>query len=113
MTPPTFRRVVTGHDPDGAAVFLSDGTPPHTVSMPDGMGVSDLLWLDGPPRTPDDGEDRDGAFDLEPPPGGLSVRIISIPTARRGRDATPNGGSVSPARTPSVRACTPPTRSTS
>ncbi len=79
MTPPTFRRVVTGHDPDGAAVFLSDGTPPHTVSMPDGMGVSDFLWLNGPPRTADDGEDRDGAFDLEPPPGGLSVRIISIP----------------------------------
>ena len=79
MTSPSFRRVVTGHDRDGAAVFLSDGTPPHTVAMPDGMGVSDFLWLNGPARTADDGEDREGAFDLEPPPGGLSVRIITIP----------------------------------
>lgn len=79
MTSPTFRRVVTGHDRDGAAVFLSDGAPPHTVSLPDGLGVSDFLLLNGPARTADDGEDREGAFELEPPPGGLSVRIISAP----------------------------------
>lgn len=79
MTSPNFRRVVTGHDRDGAAVFLSDGMPPHSIATPDGVGVSDFLWLNGPARTADDGEDRDGAFDLEPPAGGLSVRIIRIP----------------------------------
>jgi quercetin dioxygenase-like cupin family protein len=73
------RRVVTGHDRRGAAVFLSDGTPPHTVSTPDGLSVSELLWLNGPARTADDGGDREGGFDLEPPPGGLSVRIITFP----------------------------------
>ncbi len=54
MTQPEVRRVVTGHR-DGQAVFLSDGSPPHTVATPDGVRVSELLWLDGPPRTPADG----------------------------------------------------------
>ena len=80
---------------------------------PTACGVSDLLWLDGPPRTPADGEDRDGAFDLEPPPGGLSLRIISIPAAAPRTRPTTNVGSASPAKIPSGRACTPPTRSTS
>src|SRR5436309_14594455 len=75
----SVRRVVTGHDDDGNAVFLSDGTPPNTVVSPAGFAVSDILWLDGPPKTTDDGEERDGTFDLEPPPGGLSLRIISFP----------------------------------
>jgi mannose-6-phosphate isomerase-like protein (cupin superfamily) len=74
------RRVVTGHDEGGRAVFLSDGTPPNTVSTPTGIAVSEVLWLDGPPRTPDDGmQERVGAFELEPPPGGASLRIITIP----------------------------------
>ena len=73
------RRVVTGHDAKGRAVFVSDGTPPKTIVSPAGYAVSELLWLDGPPTTPDDGRDRDGGFDLEPPPGGLSMRVIQIP----------------------------------
>jgi mannose-6-phosphate isomerase-like protein (cupin superfamily) len=79
MTLPRFRRVVTGHDQDGSAVFLSDGAPPHMFATPEGVGVADLLWLNGPPRTADDGEDLEGAFDLEPPPGGCSVRILCFP----------------------------------
>ena len=75
------RRVVTGHDDEGHAVFVSDGAAPHTVTTSAGYGVSDLLWLNGPATTADDGEERAGAFDLEPPPGGLSVRIIRIPPA--------------------------------
>jgi len=78
MTQPEVRSVVTGHR-DGRAVFLSDGSPPHTLATPEGVRVSELLWLDGPPRTPADGRDVDGAFDLEPPPGGLSLRIITFP----------------------------------
>jgi mannose-6-phosphate isomerase-like protein (cupin superfamily) len=74
------RRVVTSHDADGRAVFLSDGTPPNTLVAPNGIAVSEVLWLDGPPRTADDGlQDREGAFELEPPPGGASLRIITIP----------------------------------
>jgi mannose-6-phosphate isomerase-like protein (cupin superfamily) len=73
------RRVVTGHDEQGRAVFVSDGTPPNTVVSPAGFAVSELLWLDRPPQTADDGRDREGAFDLEPPPGGLSMRVIRFP----------------------------------
>jgi mannose-6-phosphate isomerase-like protein (cupin superfamily) len=78
MTQPAVRRVVTGFQ-DGRAVFLSDGLPPHTAATGDGLCVSDLLWLDGPARTPADGEEPEGGFDLEPPPGGLSLRIITFP----------------------------------
>jgi mannose-6-phosphate isomerase-like protein (cupin superfamily) len=74
-----LRRVVTGHDAEGRAVFVSDGTPPNTLVSPAGFAVSDVLWLNGPPKSADDGEERDGTFDLEPPQGGMSVRIISFP----------------------------------
>lgn len=75
------RRVVTGHDAEGRAVFVSDGRPPNTVETPEGYAVSEILWLDGPPKTADDGADRVGAFELEPPAGGLSLRIIRIAPA--------------------------------
>ncbi len=81
-----FRLVETGHDDHGRAVFRFDGTPPHSVVTPDGIGVAEHLWLDGPPVSADDGRDRAGSgFDLEPPPGGASVRIIRIPPPAPGR----------------------------
>jgi quercetin dioxygenase-like cupin family protein len=73
------RRVVTGID-DGKAVFRSDGAPARTIDVPGGVGVSELLWLDGAPTSVDDGRDRDDdGYPLEPPPGGASVRIIRLP----------------------------------
>lgn len=75
------RRVVTGHV-QGQATFTSDGTPPRTIAMPGGSGVSELLWLDGPPADVDAGGDRDGGgFPLEPPTSGLSARIVALPSA--------------------------------
>jgi mannose-6-phosphate isomerase-like protein (cupin superfamily) len=72
--------VDTGHDAGGRAVFLADGPPPHAVSVAGGPGVAEHLWLNGPATSADDGEERAGAgFDLEPPPGGCSVRTIRIP----------------------------------
>jgi quercetin dioxygenase-like cupin family protein len=73
------RRVVTGID-EGKAVFRSDGAPVRTIDVPGGVGVSELLWLDGAPTSVDDGRDRDDdGYPLEPPPGGASVRIIRLP----------------------------------
>jgi quercetin dioxygenase-like cupin family protein len=73
------RRVETANV-DGRAVFRSDGTPPRTVEIPDSAAVSEVLWLDGPALTADDGRDRDDpGFALEPPLGGASVRIIRMP----------------------------------
>jgi quercetin dioxygenase-like cupin family protein len=83
----TYRRVETGHDQDGRAVIRSDGPAPRTVHTPSGVAVSELLWLDGPVRTVDDGRDRDDAgFPLEPPPGGASFRIITMPAPANGAD---------------------------
>jgi quercetin dioxygenase-like cupin family protein len=75
-----FRLVETGHDADGRAVVRFDGTPARAVTADAGFGVAEHLWLDGVPTTADDGAERaGGGFDLEPPPGGASVRIIRIP----------------------------------
>jgi quercetin dioxygenase-like cupin family protein len=83
----SYRRVETGHDQAGRAVIRSDGTAPRTVQAPSGVSVSELLWLDGPVRSVDDGRDRDEAgFPLEPPPGGASFRIITMPPPATGVD---------------------------
>jgi mannose-6-phosphate isomerase-like protein (cupin superfamily) len=75
----SVRRVVTGHR-GGSAAFLEDGVPPNTVAAPNGLGVTELLWLDGHPADSTAGIDRtDGGFPLEPPAGGLSSRIIRMP----------------------------------
>ena len=73
------RRVVTGHDEAGRPVIRADGPPP-LVEAPTGVAVGELLWLDAAPVGVDDGRDRtEGGFPLEPPPGGLSVRVIRLP----------------------------------
>jgi len=78
------RRVVTGHDDDGRSVIRADAQP-LVVEAPTGVAVGELLWLDGAPVGVDDGRDRtEGGFPLEPPPGGLSVRVIRLPPASPG-----------------------------
>jgi quercetin dioxygenase-like cupin family protein len=82
------RRVVTGVDGAGRAVIRSDGPPPVLVEAPTGPAVGELLWLDGAPAGVDDGRDRtEGGFPLEPPPGGLSVRLIRLPPSPPGTAA--------------------------
>jgi quercetin dioxygenase-like cupin family protein len=69
------RRIVTG--PTG---IVADGPAPHTVDLPGGVGVSELLWLTGPVATVEDPYDRtEPGFALEPPAGGASVRVIRLP----------------------------------
>jgi quercetin dioxygenase-like cupin family protein len=78
------RRVVTGID-GGRAGFRSDAAPERTIDVAGGVGVSELLWLDGAPMSVDDGRDRtDDGYPLEPPPGGASVRIIRLPAPAAG-----------------------------
>ena len=57
------------------------------MQTPNGIAVSELLWLDGPVRSVDDGRDRDDTgFPLEPPAGGASFRIIAMPPPAAGAD---------------------------
>lgn len=75
----SLRRIVTGHR-EGRPVVVEDGVPPATIGAPTGFGVSEVLWLDGPPTGADAGGDRTGrGFPLEPPAGGMSFRVIRMP----------------------------------
>jgi quercetin dioxygenase-like cupin family protein len=75
-----IRRVVTGHDPSGRPVIVSDGVPPRTVTSEAGHGLSELLWFTSPARTPEDGTDVVpellGRF---PGPGAATCRLIRFP----------------------------------
>ncbi len=74
-----LRRVVTGFDPAGRAVFTHDGTAPNSIES-DAVGVSEIFWADQWPLELDHDPDRTSkGFPLEPPPGGLSARIIRMP----------------------------------
>ena len=69
------RRVVTGHNPEGEAVVVSDGEVP---SIPIGGkgSATTLIWnRDDPGRFPDDGSQpiMSAAF---PPPGGCSLAVM-------------------------------------
>ena len=77
----SVRRIVTGIDANGQAIFVSDGPPPRMVEAPTGTAVADLWNVFGPPSDPSDGGDlpAGGAFELEAKPGGLWWRLIRLP----------------------------------
>lgn len=80
MDPFTVRRVVTEVDVEGRSTWRGDGAPPSLVAGPDGTGVADVWALDAAPTSIADGMDSLGdGFTLEPPPGGLTWRIIRLP----------------------------------
>jgi hypothetical protein len=47
-----MKRVVTGHGPDGKAVFVSIGAPPRTVTSQNGGQVTYCWGTAGPPVVP-------------------------------------------------------------
>lgn len=76
-----FRRVVTGHDPDGKAICVSDATATSILQRPARPGVTMTnLWrttttpaeFDGPEET------VDGPFLLDPPSNGSVFRVIEF-----------------------------------
>jgi mannose-6-phosphate isomerase-like protein (cupin superfamily) len=93
MTMPV-RRVVTGHDANGHAVFASDAlVDPTTVALLPGAAFHQLWGADATPSLPDDGSPptaatyfpsvggfRFGMFSL-PPDGSVSVGDIDMAAA--------------------------------
>ena len=75
----SVRRVVTGFDEAGAEVFTDDGDAPNAVTLGP-IGVSEMLWIEGPGlHIADDPDRTTPGFPLEPPAGGSSVRVIRMP----------------------------------
>ena len=77
------RRVVTGHDANGKAVFVSDeAVTPITAAMAPGAEWHNLWGADTPPHFPDDGATPD-ALRYFPPVGGFRFVFFSIPPGDR------------------------------
>src|ERR1700689_409730 len=78
-----IRRVVTGHDPDGKSVVLSDGPPPQHHSMQGGSVGADFVEIWSTPQAVPEltsapaAEPNERAFPIMPPAGHL-LRIIEI-----------------------------------
>lgn len=76
------RRVITGHDADGASVFIEDGLAPNVkemASMP-GLALTDLWETAGAPASNVGGKDAAARpVRLEPPKNGTILRIVEFP----------------------------------
>jgi mannose-6-phosphate isomerase-like protein (cupin superfamily) len=71
------RRVVTGHTPEGRAIFVSDGEVP-TMSIGDRGSSATLLWgRDEPGHFPDDGS-QPTISAVFPPPGGCAAAMMEL-----------------------------------
>jgi len=78
-----IRRVVTGHDEHGKAVFVGDElVPPITVSLIPGYEFHRLWGADQTLSFPDDGSRPDGVRYF-PPVGGFRFGFFTIPPDRQ------------------------------
>ncbi len=77
------RRVVTGHDAEGRAVFLEDGAVPRVqrIGGPKGPLFFEV-WNTGATPAPIDhasGEPPETGIQLAPPKNGTRIRVLDIP----------------------------------
>ncbi|MEV8637254.1 cupin domain-containing protein [Streptosporangium sp. NPDC051023] len=75
------RRVVTGHNLDGDSVFLTDGPPPVSHTLPDGVVFQEIWATDATPApiAPDEPEPGDRPLSVPPGPHGTVVRVVVTP----------------------------------
>lgn len=79
------RRIVTGHDPEGRTVFLSDAPSPHVMHLPgvSNFGVTDLWRTQASPARNDGPDDTCGMpITLAPPASGSVFRMVEFPPDR-------------------------------
>jgi hypothetical protein len=77
----TPRRIVTGHDLDGAAIILSDGQPDRVLSVSENGPIFYELWntRESPAIIDRQGrEPSESGIILAPPAGGTRIRILDI-----------------------------------
>lgn len=73
------RRIVTGHDVRGRAVFVADGPTPNVWEAPDGGPVFELWNHAGAPDNSAEFVDPIlGPASFPPPPGGSVLRIVDF-----------------------------------
>jgi quercetin dioxygenase-like cupin family protein len=79
--PWTPRRVVTGHDPGGTSVFLSDGAPTVVRTAPDGAVFHEVWCADAMPApvTAAEPEPTERSLTVPPAPNGTKIRINEFP----------------------------------
>jgi hypothetical protein len=76
-----IRRVVTGHDQHGKAVFVSDQrVPPVEVAVLPGFAFHRLWGADQAPHFPDDGT-MPSCHEYFPPLGGFRFAFFTLPPA--------------------------------
>jgi len=76
------RRIVTGRDSNGRAVFVSDGTPPWSKQFEHTPGfASTVVWTAASPhRTPNDGRDETpNMTNFVPAPGASRFVVVTFP----------------------------------
>jgi hypothetical protein len=78
-----MRRIVTGHNDQGKAVFINDNEPPRRISFDNLSGLEFIeLWAtDGTPSIPVDHDDPTIAMSsFVPAPVGTRFRIVNFPS---------------------------------
>jgi len=83
MTTAPFRRIVTGHNAKGEAIFLEDGPPPRVARIGEEFGPWFYeVWntRETPARIlPDGCEPPEDGISLAPPLNGTRIRVLDIP----------------------------------
>jgi mannose-6-phosphate isomerase-like protein (cupin superfamily) len=85
----SIRRIVTGHDPDGKAVVLSDSAAPNVKVRPVVGITSTLVWVtDESPADISGSADRaDRQIGVSPPRNGSVFRIVDFPPGKEMSEA--------------------------
>ena len=80
--PKAFRRVVTGHNAQGRAIFVSDGSAPAVYDRGPGATAVTELWETGATPASNAGNDDPTAGRpqrLPPPKNGSKFRVVEYP----------------------------------
>ena len=79
----SIRRVVTGHDPDGKSVIVSDGAAPQFHDRPNFAEVWNTAGSPTPITPVEAREPNDRPLQLGPSPGGSTIRVVEMPPGHR------------------------------